>query len=94
MPDERPAPKTPVRCVDRREIAYRQGQRAFKSGAPRPENIWPDEEWAGALNEGQARWLGYMVARGLKILRDSKRQEAVRDFIEHGIDLPPGFNDE
>lgn len=80
-----------VRRIDRREIAFHRGQRDFAAGAPRPENIWPDEEWAGALNEGQCHWLGYMVARGVTLMREAKRQDAVRDYIERGIDLPLDF---
>jgi hypothetical protein len=90
---ERPS-KTNVRRVDHREIAYRQGMRAFNEGYPRPDNSWPDEEWRGHLNEGQCRWLGYMMARGLKILAEIKSQDTVRDYLEFGVDLPPDFNND
>lgn len=80
-----------IRKVDRREIAYRQGMKLFHAGKPCPANTWTDEEWHDALNEGQCRWLGWMMARGFSIWKDIRHKEAVRDYIEHGIDLSPDF---
>lgn len=77
--------------VSPKYLAFLRGRRLFKEGAPMPENRWLDEEWNGPLNDGQAEWLGYMVERGITIYRDMKHREAVRDYIESGIDLPPDF---
>lgn len=77
--------------LDRRLIWYKKGAASFHRGDPRPRNTWSDQEWHGALNEGQCFWLGYMVTRGINLYRKMKHEEAVRDYIEHGFDLPPDF---
>lgn len=56
----------------------------FRLGKPRPENTWSDEEWRGLLNEGQCRWMRQEQVKN--------HAEIVRNYIEHGIDLPEGFN--
>lgn len=73
-------------------LAFLRGRRMYNEGAPKPENRWSDEEWNGPLNDEQAEWLGYMVERGTAITKESRRREAVRDYIERGIDLPPNFS--
>ena len=78
-----------VRKIDRLEVAYHQGRMAYRREDPDPENVWSDEEWNGPLCDSQARWLGYKVEHGLTLLREDRRREAVRDYIERGIDLPP-----
>lgn len=75
--------------MDRLEIAYRHGRMAFQRGDLAPDNVWSDEEWNGPLCDGQARWLGYKVTRALTMLREDRRRNAVQDYIERGIDLPP-----
>jgi hypothetical protein len=74
------------------EIWFRKGRLSYRRGDALPENIWPDEEWCRPLNEGQCFWLGYMVERGLRIMSQTRHEDAVRDYIEHGVDLPPDFN--
>jgi len=78
--------------IDRRELAFRNGMKLFVDGRPCPDNVWSDDEWAGVLNEGQARWLGWMLGRARKLLHEMRHADAVRDYIEHGIDLPPDFS--
>lgn len=66
--------------LTKREIWFGKGRVSYRRGDHLPENIWPDEEWRGALNEGQCFWLGYMVERGLRIMAQTRHEEAVRDY--------------
>lgn len=69
------------------EAAFNEGRLLFMRGGERPPQ--PPDDMQCTLTE--ALWLGYMLERALKLLADEKRREAIRNYIESGDDLPPGF---
>lgn len=74
--------------VSARYLAFERGRRRFREGKVPPKKP-PDEEWNGPLNDGQIEWLGYMLERALKLDHEERHREAVREYVERGIDLPP-----
>ena len=69
------------------EAAFNEGRLLFLRGGERPPTP-PDDKQCTA---DEARWLGYMLERARKIMKADLLREAVREYIEHGHDLPPDF---
>lgn len=85
---------TVVRKLSEKELWFKKGEQSFRSGRPNIENTWTEEEWRESPNIGQCFWLGWMFARAQSIMMginsDNKR-DAIRNYIEHGIDIPDRF---
>lgn len=79
-----------IRPTDSPLVAtFNEGRLAFMRDIPQPPRPADDGSEQGTQKE--AFWLGWMLERGNRLIKEIKRREAVRDYIERGDDLPPDF---
>jgi len=78
--------QTRTTIVPRQVLAFQRGAAAFRAGRT-VENRRMDAEWKaqfGELADDQWEWLGFMVERGMEIMKATR----VREWAEEGGLLP------
>jgi hypothetical protein len=76
------------------DIWFKKGEQAFRNNKPNIKNIWSEDEWNPPRYKEQYFWFGWMLERGRGILdeiKNERRKEIIKDYIESGYDLPPNF---
>lgn len=56
--------------------AFERGRQLFRDDVFRPNISLSDEDWLGPCSVEQCEWLGWMMERGCKIMREIKREES------------------